>query len=65
MKIKNISLNENNLNQKVVVEGWVNKIRDLGNLIFIDLRDRSGIIQLKVNNDSKGYKLATTLKMSG
>ena len=62
MKIKNISLNENNLNQKVVVEGWVNKIRDLGNLIFIDLRDRSGIIQLKVNNDSKGYKLANALK---
>ena len=62
MKIKNTSVNENNLNQKITLEGWVSKIRDLGNLIFIDLRDRSGIIQLKVSNDSKAYNIASTLK---
>lgn len=32
--------------QQVTVCGWVQKIRDLGNLIFIDLRDRTGIVQL-------------------
>jgi aspartyl-tRNA synthetase len=31
--------------QKVIVTGWVQRRRDLGNLIFIDLRDRSGIVQ--------------------
>ena len=31
---------------EVVVCGFVQKIRDLGNLIFIDLRDRTGIVQL-------------------
>ena len=38
--------NENNIGQEVVVFGWAQKTRDLGNLIFIDLRDRSGILQL-------------------
>ena len=32
--------------KEVVVGGYVQKIRDLGNLIFIDLRDRTGIVQL-------------------
>lgn len=62
MKINNISISKNNLNENVILEGWVSKIRDLGNLIFIDLRDRSGIIQLKVNSDSKAYDMASTLK---
>lgn len=38
--------NENNIGQEAVVFGWAQKTRDLGNLIFIDLRDRSGILQL-------------------
>ena len=34
------------IGNEVVVGGYVQKIRDLGNLIFIDLRDRTGIVQL-------------------
>ena len=38
--------NESNIGQEAVVFGWAQKTRDLGNLIFIDLRDRGGILQL-------------------
>jgi aspartyl-tRNA synthetase len=40
------SLRQNNVDQDVILMGWVNKRRDLGNLIFIDLRDREGITQV-------------------
>ena len=36
------------LDQEVTVKGWVQKRRDLGGLIFIDLRDRKGIVEEKV-----------------
>lgn len=37
------------LNQEIVVKGWVQKRRDLGGVIFIDLRDREGIVQVVFN----------------
>ena len=40
------ALNENNVGERVCVMGWAQKQRDLGALIFIDLRDRTGILQL-------------------
>ncbi|MFN3477943.1 MAG: aspartate--tRNA ligase [bacterium] len=40
------------LNQEVELYGWVNRVRDMGNLIFIDLRDRTGIVQLVVNSQN-------------
>jgi len=40
-----------NLGAKVTITGWVQKRRDLGGLIFINLRDRSGIVQCTVNKD--------------
>lgn len=40
------SISESYVNKKIIVEGWVNRRRDHGNVIFVDLRDRSGIIQI-------------------
>ena len=54
--------NLKNVNEEVELYGWVARKRDLGGLIFIDLRDASGIIQLVVNPENKNYKLADTLK---
>ena len=62
MKINNTSISLKNVSEEVTLYGWVNKKRNLGGLIFIDLRDRSGIIQLTVNPDSDVYKIALTLK---
>ena len=39
-------VDEQYLDQTVVLKGWVQKRRNLGGLIFIDLRDREGIVQL-------------------
>lgn len=42
---------ESNLNEKVVLCGWVNKKRSLGQIVFIELRDVSGIMQVTINRE--------------
>lgn len=57
---KNNEININNIGEKVTLIGWVNKKRNLGSLIFIDLRDRYGITQLIFNEDL--HEVASTIK---
>ena len=60
--IWNNKLNIKNVGEVVTLYGWVSKKRNLGGLIFIDLRDRSGIVQLVIRPENKYYDLAETLK---
>lgn len=53
------------LGQEVVLMGWVQKRRNLGSLIFVDLRDRSGLVQLVFDEDTVGqdvFEKAGTLR---
>ncbi|CDQ18101.1 aspartyl-tRNA synthetase [Halobacillus karajensis] len=57
------SLRKNHLEQEVILKGWVQKRRDLGGLIFIDLRDRSGLVQVVFNPETSGEALKTAEKV--
>ena len=61
-KYENNSFTIKNVGEVVTLYGWVNKTRNLGGVIFIDLRDRSGIIQLAIKPDNKYYKQALEIK---
>ena len=45
-------LNISNVNETVELAGWIQKIRDLGAMIFIDLRDQFGITQIVINDEA-------------
>ncbi len=60
--IENGNLTLKNVGEKVTLYGWVQKKRDLGGVVFIDLRDRSGIVQLVVRDGKDFYDLAASLK---
>lgn len=57
-------VDEKYLGQEVVLKGWVQKSRNLGNLIFADLRDREGLVQLVFSHEisEEAFKIAETLK---
>ncbi|MFS1513824.1 aspartate--tRNA ligase [Chengkuizengella sp. SCS-71B] len=53
------SLTKANVGDTVILNGWVQRRRDLGGVLFIDLRDRSGIMQVVFNPDFSGEALHT------
>ena len=56
-------INESQIESEVQVCGWVNKIRDHGGVIFIDLRDIKGLVQIVVNPDNKNlFNLAESIR---
>jgi aspartyl-tRNA synthetase len=62
-------LNLSAVGETITLNGWVAKKRDLGGILFIDLRDRYGITQLKINPDNKnlydsGIKLGNEFVIS-
>ena len=58
-------------NKKISISGWINKKRDHGNLLFIDLRDNFGITQCITDKDNKSFSdlekipLETVIKIEG
>ncbi|MBS4202793.1 aspartate--tRNA ligase [Lederbergia citrea] len=56
-------ITEKSIGESVVLKGWVQRRRDLGGLIFIDLRDRSGIVQIVFNPEISQAALETAEKI--
>ena len=59
------------MGKKVLLSGWINKIRDHGNLLFLDLRDNYGITQCIIDNENKNFskiekiQLETVINING
>ena len=56
-------LNKKNLDQEVTLCGWVNRRRDHGGVIFLDLRDKKGLAQIVINPETRdAFKLAESVR---
>ena len=64
-------LRKEDVDKKVFLSGWINKKRDHGNLLFIDLRDNYGVTQCIIDKDNKNFtnlektQLETVVKIEG
>jgi aspartyl-tRNA synthetase len=64
-------LNKNNQEQNVILSGWINKKRDHGNLLFVDLRDNYGVTQCLIDKSNSNFKeleklqLESVIKING
>ena len=64
-------LRKENDGEKVVLSGWINKKRDHGNLLFIDLRDNYGVTQCVIDKENSNFEklektqLETVIKVEG
>ena len=64
-------LRKTDVGNKVYLSGWVNKKRDHGNLLFVDLRDNYGVTQCIINKDNSNFneleriQLETVVKING
>ncbi|MDC0943662.1 aspartate--tRNA ligase [Candidatus Pelagibacter sp.] len=64
-------LRKDDLDKNILISGWINKKRDHGNLLFIDLRDNYGITQCIIDKENKNFldlektQLETVIKVSG
>src|SRR5690349_23858840 len=58
------ALRASDAGKKAVLMGWVNRRRDLGSIIFIDLRDRTGVTQVVFNRElnAAAHEKASTLR---
>ena len=59
------ALNKENVNEIVTLSGWVQGIRDKGNIIWIDLRDRYGITQLVLEEKNASAENLATIRQLG
>ena len=55
---------EEHIGTRITLKGWVSRRRDLGGLIFIDLRDREGIMQLVINPETVSAEVMATAETS-
>jgi len=56
-------LTQDNNEQEIVLSGWINKKRDHGNLLFLDLRDNYGMTQCIVDKSNKNFKLLEKIQL--
>jgi aspartyl-tRNA synthetase len=56
-------LNKDNNGQEIVLSGWINKKRDHGNLLFIDLRDNYGMTQCIIDKSNKSFDLLEKIQL--
>lgn len=55
-------LRKSNIGEKVKLSGWAHRIRDHGNLLFIDLRDHYGLTQCVIENDNSCFNVAESVR---